>query len=490
MESSRVQASQFSWQRFTTSLIYENLPPVFASPIAALLIERSFVRAWNVCQHRGLMVLSTRYNPLLFILFSWLVIYPASWLVTLGMVTVVLSDASTLGGIDPLQMVCAYAFLFCRRLIISVKYGYFTDTEYAAISGPAPDWHFDKTAKKLIARGWSDPKNFPGLMEAELEEADRLSGSKLTLPQSKTDGPNLKELVKDILDQAYSRKVPAWHNLLVVGSVLFILFALVVSKYESGAAVVGTTPEMIAVNLGTYLAILSGMGIMGFGLMCAFDFERRRNANVVLDERLMDKAVNNADKNAFDRSDAHGLGAWMDARKVIRSFGRRYLYRVQSYTSILLCFSFLCVAFLNFLAWTQTSHHLSTIIVLVSTIIVIAFIGSFAMYRAIQLQQQSYAVRSNMLNHLLELEIDGAVNSAGHLGTGFDTTGIKNILRQLDENVNFEEIVYKPTSILGYRADNGMIGSVLGVLITGMLLAVQGFVDTGIAYALNGWSAY
>ena len=98
MESSRVQASQFSWQRFTTSLIYENLPPVFASPIAALLIERSFVRAWNVCQHRGLMVLSTRYNPLPFILFSWLVIYPGSWLVTLGMVTVVLSDASTLRG--------------------------------------------------------------------------------------------------------------------------------------------------------------------------------------------------------------------------------------------------------------------------------------------------------------------------------------------------------------------------------------------------------
>ena len=157
-------------------------------------------------------------------------------------------------------------------------------------------------------------------------------------------------------------------------------------------------------------------------------------------------------------------------------------------TSILLCFSFLCVAFLNFLAWTQTSHHVSTIIVLVSTIIVIAFIGSFAMYRAIQLQQQSYAVRSNLLNHLLELEIDGAVNAAGHLGAGFDPTGIKNILRQLDENVNFEEIVYKPTSILGYRADNGMIGSVLGVLITGTLLAVQGFVDTGIAYALNGWS--
>ena len=104
MGSNSVQTSQFSWQRFTTSFIYENLPPVFVSPIAALLIERSFVRAWNVCQHRGLMVLSARYNPLLFILFSWLVVYPCSWLVTLGMVTVVLSDVATLGGIDPLQM--------------------------------------------------------------------------------------------------------------------------------------------------------------------------------------------------------------------------------------------------------------------------------------------------------------------------------------------------------------------------------------------------
>ena len=118
--------------------------------------------------------------------------------------------------------------------------------------------------------------------------------------------------------------MPAWHDLLVVGSVLFILVALLVAKYESGAAIIGTTPEMMAVNLGTYLAILSGMGIMGFGLMCAFDFERRRNANVVLDERLMDQAVIDADKNAFDRSDPHGLGAWMDARKVIRSFGRGY----------------------------------------------------------------------------------------------------------------------------------------------------------------------
>ena len=63
-------------------------------------------------------------------------------------------------------------------------------------------------------------------------------------------------------------------------------------------------------------------------------------------------------------------------------------------------------------------------------------------------------------------------------------------MRQLDKNVNFAEFIHKPTSVLGYRADNGVIGSVLGVLITGVLLAVQGFVDTGLSYSAAGWLFY
>ena len=43
---------EFTWSQFWIAFIYENLPPVFVSPIAALLIERSFTRAWNVTQHR------------------------------------------------------------------------------------------------------------------------------------------------------------------------------------------------------------------------------------------------------------------------------------------------------------------------------------------------------------------------------------------------------------------------------------------------------
>ena len=73
---------EFSWSQFWIAFIYENLPPVFVSPIAALLIERSFSRAWNVTQHRSLCAVSTKHTSLGSIIFSWVIIYPSSWLIT------------------------------------------------------------------------------------------------------------------------------------------------------------------------------------------------------------------------------------------------------------------------------------------------------------------------------------------------------------------------------------------------------------------------
>ena len=40
---------------------------------------------------------------------------------------------------------------------------------------------------------------------------------------------------------------------------------------------------------------------------------------------------------------------------------------------------------------------------------------------------------------------------------------------------------------MGYSANPGVIGSVLGLVLTGCLFAVQGFVSTGIEYDTVGW---
>ena len=124
MKQTSSAAVEFSWKQFWVSLVYENLPPVIFSPFAALLVERSFARAWNVCQNRNLLIAPSHNNPLYFVLFSWLITYPASWLITCGLLMVMAFDTAPGGAIDELQMLFAYSLLFTRRLIIAVKYGF------------------------------------------------------------------------------------------------------------------------------------------------------------------------------------------------------------------------------------------------------------------------------------------------------------------------------------------------------------------------------
>ena len=55
-----------------------------------------------------------------------------------------------------------------RRIIVSVKYGYFSPEIYHKLSKPAPEWDGDKTRRQLVTWGWSKPRDYPGLLEDEL----------------------------------------------------------------------------------------------------------------------------------------------------------------------------------------------------------------------------------------------------------------------------------------------------------------------------------
>ena len=64
----------FSWSAFWKSLIYENLPPVIFSPLAAIFLEGSLSRAWHVSQNRGLIAVSTKHHPIDFIIQSTMIV--------------------------------------------------------------------------------------------------------------------------------------------------------------------------------------------------------------------------------------------------------------------------------------------------------------------------------------------------------------------------------------------------------------------------------
>ena len=73
-----------------------------------------------------------------------------------------------LRNIDAFQVILAFLFLFIRNLIISIKYGYFRPEDYAMLGEDPPKWVEDNTNRRLVGLGWSNPSQYPGLIEDEL----------------------------------------------------------------------------------------------------------------------------------------------------------------------------------------------------------------------------------------------------------------------------------------------------------------------------------
>ena len=63
----------------------------------------------------------------------------------------------------------------------------------------------------------------------------------------------------------------------------------------------------------------------------------------------------------------------------------------------------------------------------------------------------------------------------------------RSLLKEVDESIYFDELIHNPTKILGYIASTTVISSALGIILTGLVLALEGFSGSSIAYDINGW---
>ena len=113
----------------------------------------------------------------------------------------------------------------------------------------------------------------------------------------------------------------------------------------------------------------------------------------------------------------------------------------------------------------------------------------FAISKAIQLQSLSAKHRDFIRNELFIIEEEiWELKLAGNDESKItDLSSARALLQQVDESINYKELVYKPTTIFGYAANNGVMGSILGLVLTGVLFAIQGFVSVGIIYDSMGW---
>ena len=514
---------KFSWREFWKTMLYENLPPVVFSPIATLFLEGSLSRAWHVSQNRMLIAVSTKHHSLVDIIQTWLVVYPGSWLMNVGLYFALFSEKELIMNIDPFHMILAYLLLFMRRLIISTKYGYFRPEDTERLCLPAPDWDRNKTNRRLVGQGWLQPWLYPGLIEDELTVAMDENDICLQGIPLKVDKETEKKLLQENSSDLFPQKTSASNeNEIASGFILFniirsvynrptmknfrtILFLTILSlsvtpflvKFLYGTPIFGMTMNEKIISSATLIGLFNGFQLIMFGLVCSIDYERRYRCAKKLGEMVSFPGLNL--KNLFHSSDKHNIYvdlqkrlnvfSWMNMRKVLRSFGEAFYLRIQSYTSILIFYSLFCVAILNLIVWTELRHHISTIYLICVVIFFISSISLFAIYKAIKLQSLSAEHRDFIRNELFiieeeiwELKLDGT--SEDRIT---DLTSAKALLEQVDESINYKELIYKPTTILGYAANNGVIGSVLGLVLTGCLFAVQGFVSTGIEYDALGW---
>ena len=518
----------FSWNAFWKTFIYENLPPVFVSPLAALALESSPNRAWHVIQNRGLCATSTKHHSLAFIIGSWLITYPASWLLTAALLLALFSDSALTQNIDTFQIILAYLLLFVRRLIISVKYAYFREEDLERMCLPAPDWDDQKTQRRLIGPGWSKPTDNPGLIEDELTCAmdendiclqgipmdlsdtnikDLLNEESSPLFPNKTSASKDSEVASgsflfSIIMSVYKKDFVKKYRLILYPSVLLIPATPFVVRYFYGASLFGVSGLEQMISVASILGFFLGFQLLFFGLVCSIDFERRyetakkigdlvKYPGLKFSELFSSDENDNADKEPIylDLQKRVNVFAWMNMRKVLRSFGEAFYLRIEGYTSILIFYSLFCVGLLNLIIWTEMRHHISTIFVIVAIIAIISGISLLAMYMAIRLQSLSAEHRDFVRNELFIIEEEiwelKLANASPDRVT--DLESAKALLQQVDESINYKELIYKPTTIVGIAANNGVIGSILGLIITGCLLAVQGFVTTGIEYDAIGW---
>ena len=515
---------KFSWSAFWKTLIYENLPPVLISPIAALILEDTPSRAWHVIQNRSLCAISTKHHSLAYIIGSWLVTYPASWLLTTALVLALFTDNELIRNIDTFQIILAYLLLFVRRLIISVKYAYFREEDLERLCLPAPDWDENKTNRRLIGPGWSKPTDNPGLIEDEITCAmdendiclqgipmelddtninDLLNEESSPLFPGKTSATKDNEIASgfflfNIIMSVYKKDFVKKYRLILYPTMLLIPATPFLVRYFYGASLFGTTGIETMISVASILGFLLGFQLLFFGLVCSIDFERRYETAKKIGEmvkypglKFSELFESKDDKKAvyLDLQKRVNVFAWMNMRKVLRSFGETFYLRIEGYTSILIFYSLFCVGLLNLIVWTEMRHHISTIFVIVAIIAIISGISLLAMYKAIRLQSLSAEHRDFVRNELfiIEEEIWELKLANASQERIIDLESAKALLEQVDESINYKELIYKPTTIVGIAANNGVIGSILGLIITGCLLSVQGFVTTGIEYDALGW---
>ena len=527
---------EFNWNQFWISFIYEFLPWVLVSPLVVLLIEKSKKKAWNVIQNRCLLMCSLKHNDLRLHILHWVLWYPSQWIIMSSLIFKLFDINNLLRNIDIFHLLIGFFILTVRNLIISIKYGYYRKEDYEILCSDPPYWDQNKTERRMVLAGWSSPEKYPGLIEDELTctvDASNISVQGMSFVLKEEISHFLRKITTDelfcaktkynkhnevtsgflchqIIKKSFEVNMPNFYFVIALICSLYIMISPPIVKSFYNTYSFGSSIFEVIVSTGILIISFMSFGLFSFGLICLHDFNRRFNAmnylgkliyypGIKLDDLFNEKNLksSNFENNILsdflkkyihaDLSIPKNVFAWSCIRNILRSYGHSYYLRIQGYTSVFLCFVLFCLVMLNLIGWLGLRHHFSTIILLISLILIISIITIISIFKASNLQHESSNHRNLVKKELLIIEKSLIQDDESFNNLRKSKYKSKQLLKEVDEYINFEELNHNPTKILGYPADHNVLSSVIGLIITGFVLALEGFVGSNITYDAYGW---
>ncbi|CAH0364723.1 unnamed protein product [Pelagomonas calceolata] len=520
-----VREPTFSLREFCKAYAYETLPPVL-DLAAASLLEGSLAKGWHVTGYRALRPSPAHIgwgNSIFAGVFGHITWAPLVYAVNYAYFT----SRVVRAHVDPVELLVLDVFQLIRNGVVATKYAYFEEEDLESMRQRPPAWSWDKTDRQLLLGGGLSPKDYAGLLEALVVDAMATADIDLRAVDVAIDEDGaaaVRDLVKATGGDAFaapdgrtSAAAVLWcllarhwsvglapkAVLFVVAEVLMILFLPAIERTALGGAPYGP-PGLVRFVLVMYTVLLAfgpktATPTLIFPMAAANDWHRRGMVLGCLGDvfdapglsagDLVRPTENTEGKVApaagtrifLDPHDPKNVFAHAMMRPVLRRIARKIQLRCQAYLWIYFAGAIAALVVLNVLLWYPLSHrllaaHLAALFaVLTGLSVVIIFVAAKTtnditpIHRS-RLQRERLAI---------EREISAGVDST----RAVTLEHARRLLKTLDENIAFEEVEREPASVLGVAASAGTIGSVLSLLLGGLLFAFEGYNSS----RQNGW---
>ena len=183
----------------------------------------------------------------------------------------------------------------------------------------------------------------------------------------------------------------------------------------------------------------------------------------------------------LDLSDSNNAFAWHLMRRALRHICTNFHVRARSYIGIIIVLAIVATYGSILILFFRIRHHFATLCLILLSVLAVTSSSISALFQgqALQACVPEVLLKLKRLRMRLSQEImqvTDVVKSDSNKGLAFRSqrlTYLNELLRSIEEMIQFEEMEEEPVTIFGATAGPGLISAVFGTIATGLIIACE-----------------